>query len=39
MMALDVHPKDDVVTMADWDSLLSPENVDPAELEEMFDAY
>jgi hypothetical protein len=38
-MALDVHPRDDVVTMADWDSLLSPENVDPAELEDMFDAY
>jgi hypothetical protein len=39
VMALDVQPKDDVVTMADWDSLLSPENVDPAELEDMFDAY
>jgi hypothetical protein len=41
-MVLDVHPKEseaDAVTMADWDTLLSPENVDVAELEDLFDAY
>ena len=43
-MVLDLHIKDsevDAVTMADcdWDSLLSPENVDVAELEDLFDAY
>ena len=37
-MVLDTHPKD-VVTMADWDTLQSPENVDVSELEDMFDAY
>ena len=36
-MVLDTQPKDDVVTMADWDALLSPENVDPEELDGMFD--
>ena len=41
-MILDVQTQDvgiDAVAMADWDSLLSPENVDVAELEDMFDAY
>ena len=41
-MVLDVHPpesKIDVVTMADWDALLSPEKVDMEELEDLFDAY
>lgn len=41
-MVLDVHPtrsEVDAVTMADWETLLSPENVDVAELEDLFDAY
>ena len=37
-MVLDVHSKD-IATMADWDTLQSPENVELAELEDMFDAY
>ena len=37
-MALDTHPKE-FASMADWDTLQSPENVELAELDDLFDAY
>lgn len=39
-MALDIgsHQKD-LAVLADWDTLQSPENVELAELDDMFDAY
>ena len=39
-MTLDLsHQQKDLATLADWDILQSPENVDVAELDDMFDAY
>ncbi|QIW94799.1 hypothetical protein AMS68_000317 [Peltaster fructicola] len=38
-MSLDVGPKDETMEIIAWDSLQSPENIELAELEDMFDAY
>ena len=37
-MELEIHHHD-LATMADWDTLQSPENVELAELDDLFDAY